>query len=167
MINTNPAIWVSHSGHAALNFGARTTVELNFLDPLTLWWDISLVKGFNVGAKIKVMNVDGSEGSIHPETICTSVNCEDAYWICDTSWNNLFHPVYSSYQNEAAIEVTFCPQNVTDTIPLNPYPRQRNVTGDAPFYCACSAGVPSLDDLFPVARTVLLAEDVCGPITLD
>ncbi|MGZ8545900.1 MAG: hypothetical protein ACXWVU_00770 [Sulfuricurvum sp.] len=163
--HTNPAIWVSKKQFPSLNFGARTLVELNFLDPKTIWWDISLVKGYNVPAQIKVSLPDGSTGSVHPETTCTSVNCADAYWICDTAWNNLFHPVYNSFGAEAIVDVTFCPKNATDTIPLHPplsTPRKIQ-GGEAPFYCSCSEGVPRVDDLVPPPNTILAGSD-CGPI---
>jgi hypothetical protein len=162
--HTNPALWVAKRGYPSLNFGARTLVELNFLDPASIWWDISLVKGFNVGAKIVTKKKDGSPASVHPETICTSVNCEDAYWICDTAWNNLFHPVYNTFGSEGVIEVTFCPQNVSDSIPLHRHKQLRQVQGNPPFYCACSEGIPKAEDIIPPIGTSLDGE-LCGPIS--
>lgn len=161
---TNPALWVAKKGFPSMNFGARTIVELNFMDPATIWWDISLVKGFNVGAKIVAKKRNGLPASIHPETICTSVNCEDAYWICDTAWNNLFHPVYNTFGSEGVIEVTFCPQNVTDTVPLHRHQQLRHIEGNPPFYCACSEGVPVAKDMIPPVGTSLHG-DLCGPIS--
>lgn len=164
--HTNPAIWVSKQGYPSLNFGSRTSVELNFLDPKALWWDISLVKGFNVGVQIKLFDTNGKPGGIHPETVCTSVQCNDAYWICDTAWNNLFHPVYSSFGTEGYFEITFCPKNVTDTEPIHAVRKTRNVTGEPPFYCACSEGIPKLEEVIPKPKTIL-SGDACGAILLQ
>jgi hypothetical protein len=160
--NTNPAFWVAHKGHGSLNFGARTLVEFNFMEPHTIWWDISLVKGFNYGVQILAKTSNGNPASIHPETTCTNVNCEDAYWVCDTAWNNLFHPVYNTFGGDAVFDITFCP-NATDTEPLYKHTRPRDVSGSPPFYCACSVGVTPEDQLFPPVGTRLEGQD-CGSI---
>lgn len=161
--HTNPAFWIARKGFSSLNFGARTLVEFNFMDKYTVWWDISLVKGFNVGARIVAKLHNGHPASIHPETICTHVNCKDAYWVCDTAWNNLFHPVYNTFGSEGVFEVTFCPKNVTDTEPLHKVTQKRIVKGEAPFYCACTQGVTPAHQLVPSKVTKLTGND-CGPI---
>jgi hypothetical protein len=161
--HTNPAFWVATKGHQDQNFGARTLVEFNFIDPHSIWWDISLVKGFNYGVQVVAKTRDGKPGGPHPETTCTNVNCKDAYWICDTAWNNLFSPVYNTYGTDIMFDITFCPMNVTDTLPLQKVTSKRHVSGDPPFYCACSVGVTPQRNLVPPAGTVLNGQD-CGSI---
>jgi hypothetical protein len=161
--HTNPAFWIARKGYPTLNFGARTLVEFNFMDPYSIWWDISLVKGFNYGVQIIAKEKDGRPASVHPETTCTNVNCKDAYWVCDTAWNNLFHPVYNTFGSEGIFDITFCP-NATDTEPIHKHNRPRNVSGEPPFYCSCSNGITPQNQLVPPAGTVLQGDD-CGSIS--
>jgi hypothetical protein len=138
----NPALYVARPGENGLI--GHTLVELNIPNNAAVWYDISKITGFNVGAKIEY-TVNGAAAHT---IVCNDVNCADAYWLCDIAVQNKFNPVYTSPPN-GGFRVTFCP-NEGNSNPGNPSPlgvqrRQPNINA-GPFTCRVKlfGGNPSL-----------------------
>lgn len=147
---TNPAFYVKQkSDDPQLGF---TLVELNLPIDRDVWYDISRVTGYNVGARIDYtytnLNSDTVENNslnVGHSIVCADVNCEDAYHLCDIAEANVFSPVYRN-PSGGSFAITFCP-NETNSQPINPSsignPRPQESTG--PFTCNVKVtGTPSL-----------------------
>lgn len=108
------------------NVGARTLVEI--VASGGRWnYDISKIKGFNVGASIEYSGAHS--------VVCKDVNCPDAYNICEVG-SNAFNPVYSAPVGKGLV-VTFCPGG-SNSQPSIGNPNFKAVSGAAPFFCSCS-----------------------------
>jgi hypothetical protein len=114
----NTAMWVDAPNRDGCvtnncNDAGRTLAELNFNeDGLGEdWWDISLVKGFNVGVSIEV--IGKMENKLNPQTItCADAYCMDAFMLCDTAPHNVKGgaPNWGNKVDQGlTYKVTFCP----------------------------------------------------------
>lgn len=146
----NPAFYAKKPGDRAEQ--GFTLVELNLPAGRNVWYDISRVTGFNVGAEIEYRYFLPKRGGLeHDATdightiICSDVNCDDAYHLCDIAEQNKFNPVYNNPGGGAFI-ISFCPErdepdgDVT-SVPLVPSsignPRKQPDPTAGPFTCAC------------------------------
>jgi hypothetical protein len=128
-----------------------TLAELNMPAGRNVWYDISRVTGFNVGIEIEYRYFLPKRGGLeHDATdighsvLCSDVNCDDAYHLCDIAEQNKFNPVYNNPGGGAFI-ISFCPQaDEPDgdfaSVPLVPSsignPRRQADAGAGPFTCA-------------------------------
>lgn len=138
---TNPAFYVKKlSDESQLGF---TLVELNIPIDRDIWYDISRVTGFNVGARIDYRYTNVTADTVEDDSlivghsiVCTDVNCKDAYHLCDIAEANVFSPVYRN-PSGGSFAITFCPDE-TNSEPINPSsignPREQD-PNTGPFTC--------------------------------
>lgn len=145
----NPAFYVKkETDNIQLGF---TLVELNLPFNRDVWYDISRVTGFNVGAKIDYTYSRPTNDTVIDvvghSVICNNVNCNDAYFLCDIAEANKFNPVYKNPYG-GAFAITFCPNsNNSEPLVASPIgnPRFQKNQSAGPFTCNVKiTGTPPL-----------------------
>jgi hypothetical protein len=122
---TNPSFWIDATNRGSgkdkmcvtnnCNDAGRTLAEFDFQKQD--WWDISLVKGFNVGVSIDI--IGKMENPSNPAKItCADAYCEDAFMLCDTAPLNVKggSPNWGNAAGQGlTYKVTFCPSGGQNT----------------------------------------------------